>query len=101
MDATGTGGEGMAEEQHRAAAAGDVFRLDGRRAIVTGAASGLGKAIALGFARYGADVACLDIDVEGARATQEEISGLGRESVAVEVDVRDWGSVQASVEEVK
>jgi gluconate 5-dehydrogenase len=91
----------MAEEQQRAAAAHDVFRLDGRRAIVTGAASGLGKAIALGFARYGADVACLDIDVEGARATQEEISGLGRESVAVEVDVRDWGSVQASVERVK
>lgn len=91
----------MAERQGRAAAAGDVFRLDGRRAIVTGAASGLGRAIALGFARYGADVACLDIDAEGARATREEIIGLGRESVAVEVDVRDWGSVEASVEGVR
>jgi len=43
-----------------------VFRLDGQHAVVTGAASGLGKAIALGFAHFGADVACLDIDLEGA-----------------------------------
>ncbi|MDQ3377610.1 MAG: SDR family NAD(P)-dependent oxidoreductase, partial [Actinomycetota bacterium] len=54
-----------------------IFRLDGQRAIVTGAASGLGKAIALGFAHFGADVACLDIDLEGARKTADEVSALG------------------------
>ena len=70
-----------------------IFRLDGRKAVVTGAASGLGRAMALGFAHFGADVACLDIDVEGARGTAKGISELGRQSVAVGVDVRDWEGV--------
>ena len=54
----------------------DIFRLDGQYAAVTGAASRLGKAIALGFAHFGADVACLDIDLEGGRAMQliDEVS---------------------------
>ncbi len=79
----------------------EIFRLDGQRAIVTGAGSGLGKAMALGFAHFGADVACLDIDVEGARATEAEISELGRESLTVRVDVRDWESVLSSAKEVE
>lgn len=78
----------------------DVFRLDGQRAVVTGAASGLGKAIALGFAHFGADVACLDIDLEGAERTAAEISTLGREVYAVRVDVRDWEEVRRAAEEV-
>jgi len=78
----------------------EIFRLDGRNTVVTGAASGLGKAIALGFAHFGADVACLDIDLEGARKTAEAIAGLGRRSSAIPVDVRDWGSVRSSAEEV-
>jgi NAD(P)-dependent dehydrogenase (short-subunit alcohol dehydrogenase family) len=79
----------------------EIFRLDGQRAVVTGAASGLGKTMALGFAHFGADVACLDINLEGARATEEEISKLGRKSLTVQVDVRDWESVLSSVEEVE
>ena len=43
----------------------EIFRLDGQRAVVTGAVSGLGSAIALGFACFGAEVACLDIDQDG------------------------------------
>ena len=78
-----------------------IFRLDGQYAAVTGAASGLGKAIALGFAHFGADVACLDIDLEGAGETASLISDLGRKSSAVRVDVRDWDSVRSSVEEVR
>src|SRR3712207_5094221 len=74
----------------------EIFRLDGRNTIVTGAASGLGKAIALGFAHFGADVACLDIDLEGARKTAGVISGLGRNSSAVRVDVRDWESTRSA-----
>jgi NAD(P)-dependent dehydrogenase (short-subunit alcohol dehydrogenase family) len=77
-----------------------VFSLDGQRAIVTGAASGLGRAIALGFAHFGADVACLDIDLEGAEKTANEVSALGREGYAVRVDVRDWEDVRAAAEEV-
>ena len=76
-----------------------IFRLDGQRTIVTGAASGLGKAIALGFASFGADVACLDIDLEGAEKTAGEVSALGREGFAVGVDVRDWESVRSAAEE--
>jgi gluconate 5-dehydrogenase len=76
-----------------------IFRLDDQRAVVTGAASGLGKAIALGFASFGAKVACLDIDLEGARETARAILEMGRESTAIGVDVRDWESVRASAEE--
>jgi NAD(P)-dependent dehydrogenase (short-subunit alcohol dehydrogenase family) len=79
----------------------EIFRLDGRYAVVTGAASGLGKAIALGFAHFGADVACLDINLEGARQTAGMISELGRESSAIWVDVREWESVRSSAEEVR
>src|SRR5918992_5618171 len=79
----------------------DIFRLDGQYAAVTGAASGLGKAIALGFAHFGANVACLDIDLEGARETASAITQMGRESTVIGVDVRDWDSVRASAEEVR
>ena len=78
-----------------------LFRLDGQHAVVTGAASGLGKAIALGYAHFGADVACLDINLEGARETAGAIAALGRESIAVPVDVREWESVRSSAEEVR
>ncbi len=79
----------------------EIFRLDDQYAIVTGAASGLGKAIALGFAYFGANVACLDIDLEGARETAGMISDLGRKSSATRVDVRDWESVRSATEEVR
>jgi NAD(P)-dependent dehydrogenase (short-subunit alcohol dehydrogenase family) len=79
----------------------EIFRLDGQRAIVTGAASGLGKAIALGYAHFGADVACLDIDLDGARQTAGAIADLGKKSSAVRVDVRDWESVRSSAEEAR
>ena len=78
----------------------EIFSLEGRHAIVTGAASGLGKAIALGFARFGASVACLDINLEGARQTADAIADLGLKSCAIPVDVRDWESVRSSAEEV-
>jgi NAD(P)-dependent dehydrogenase (short-subunit alcohol dehydrogenase family) len=76
-----------------------IFRLDDQYAVVTGAASGLGRAIALGFAHFGANVACLDIDLDGARETAARISALGRESSAVRVDVRDWESVRSAADE--
>lgn len=77
-----------------------IFRLDGQRAVVTGAASGLGKAIALGYASFGAEVACLDIDLEGARETAKKITEMDKKSTAIGVDVRDWESVRACAEEV-
>jgi NAD(P)-dependent dehydrogenase (short-subunit alcohol dehydrogenase family) len=76
-----------------------IFRLDGQRTVVTGAASGLGEAIALGYASFGAEVACLDINVEGARETARKVAEMGRESAAIGVDVRDWKSVRSAAEE--
>ena len=93
----------MTEDARAAGLPGDIaeiFRLDGQKTIVTGAASGLGKAIALGFAHFGADVACLDVDLEGAQKTADDVSALGREGYAVRVDVRNWEDVRAAAEEV-
>jgi 2-hydroxycyclohexanecarboxyl-CoA dehydrogenase len=74
--------------------------LAGRNAVVTGGASGIGRAIALRLARDGADVAVLDLNRTGAEAVAREIAGLGRRSLAVETDVGSAASVAAAVERV-
>ena len=50
----------------------DPFRLDGKRAVVTGSASGIGQAIAVALARHGADVAGLDVDAAGLASTHPD-----------------------------
>lgn len=75
----------------------EAFRLDGRRAVVTGAARGLGAAIALGYGRYGARLALCDRDGDGLAAVATELTEAG---VAVDVatlDVRDRDAVDAWV----
>ncbi|PYM54155.1 MAG: 3-oxoacyl-ACP reductase [Candidatus Rokuibacteriota bacterium] len=64
-------------------------RLRGRVALVTGGAKGLGRAIALLFAREGANVAVVDLDIAEARKVADEIRGIGREAVAARADVGD------------
>lgn len=71
----------------------EVFSLDGQVAVVTGSASGLGKAMATGLAEAGAYVVCADIQAGPNRAVSEEIgSDL---SAPFEVDVADEASVQS------
>lgn len=70
------------------------MRLREKIAIVTGAAQGIGRAIALGFAREGAKVVIGDIDVVKVEAVVKEISTLGTEALAVRVDVSDEASVE-------
>ncbi|MBW2313045.1 MAG: SDR family oxidoreductase [Deltaproteobacteria bacterium] len=65
--------------------------LDGKRALVTGAASGIGRAVARRFAEEGAAVACLDLDGEGAAAVAKEVAGC-----AFQVDVGDAQAVHAA-----
>ncbi|WP_323673686.1 SDR family NAD(P)-dependent oxidoreductase [Candidatus Poriferisodalis multihospitum] len=69
--------------------------MTGRVAVVTGAASGIGKALALGFAGEGANVVLADIEEEPLRAAEAEIAGHGVEALGVITDVTDADSVGA------
>src|SRR3954465_5274523 len=76
-----------------------LFDLAGKTALVTGAASGLGRAIAIGLAAHGADVVTADINGTGAEATSTVIRDLGRRPLAIAVDVTDWSQVTRMVEQ--
>jgi NAD(P)-dependent dehydrogenase (short-subunit alcohol dehydrogenase family) len=72
----------------------DVLRLDGRGALVTGAADGIGRSIAVLLASRGAFVTAVDIDAEGLAATA---ALLGFSGVGVEVDVTDTAALRSAV----
>ena len=65
----------------------DIFSLAGRNVLVTGGGRGLGKAMALGLARYGANVALMDINLDTAQQSAREIETLGVQSLALRGDV--------------
>lgn len=67
----------------------DAFRLDGRVAVVTGAASGIGRAIATTYAAAGARVVCADLDAAAADLVARQIVDAGGTAVAHGVDVSD------------
>jgi len=60
-----------------------VTGLNGNTAIVTGAGRGIGRDIALGLAGQGADVAVLDVDIEGAKETAGLIEETGQGAIAL------------------
>lgn len=75
--------------------------LQGRVALVTGAAAGIGRACAIALARQGADVAVLDLNGPGAQETAAMITALGRKALAVPCDVSDAAAVHAAVEQTR
>lgn len=76
------------------------MELSGKVALVTGAAQGIGKAIALLLARNGADVVVSDINLDKAQETANEIQGIGRRSVAIKVNVADLKDVERMVKAI-
>jgi NAD(P)-dependent dehydrogenase (short-subunit alcohol dehydrogenase family) len=76
----------------------DVLKLTDKVAIVTGAAAGIGKAIALAFAREGAHVVLADVNGAGVQQVQQELQPPSPGSCALEVDVTERSQVEAMVE---
>jgi len=75
-------------------------KLKDRAAVVTGGASGIGRAIAHALAREGARVAVLDLDEGGARETVAEIERAGGSAAVHRVDVTDVGAVDGAIDAV-
>ena len=71
--------------------------LAGKVALVTGGASGIGRAVCLGAAAQGADVMILDLNAAGAEAVATEVRGLGQRAAALTADVTDSQAVTAAV----
>jgi 3-hydroxybutyrate dehydrogenase len=75
-------------------------RLADKVAVITGAASGIGKEIALVFAREGAKIAIADLDQKAAEATAREIDASGKRAIGVNMDVADEDQVEAAIARV-
>jgi NAD(P)-dependent dehydrogenase (short-subunit alcohol dehydrogenase family) len=71
------------------------LRLEGKNALITGAASGIGRATAIRFAQEGANVCVADRQAAAAEETAAEVRRLGRKGAAMQVDVIDPAQVQA------
>jgi len=78
----------------------EALKLAGKVALVTGAAQGIGKAVALLLARNGADIIVSDINLEKAEETAKEIQTLGRKAIAMKVDVANLDQVERMVETI-
>lgn len=76
----------------------ELFRLDGRVALVTGASAGLGVAIAQAFADLGADVVLLARRVDGLERTAEAIAQTGRRALVAQTDVADPDQCRRAVD---
>ncbi|MHB1316125.1 MAG: SDR family NAD(P)-dependent oxidoreductase [Christensenellales bacterium] len=79
----------------------NLFDLTGKNALVTGGASGLGEGISHGFAEFGANIAIVDMNLEGAQKVANDLhSQYGVKAVAVQCNITDPADVKAAVAKV-
>lgn len=77
------------------------MRLEGKVAIVTGAASGMGKAIAEGYAKEGAKVVVSDLNLDGAQTVADGIQANGGTAIAIQTNVASTEDMQRLFDETK
>lgn len=78
----------------------DIFRIDGKVAVLPGGAGGIGAALARGLAEFGADVVVAGRSLDHARAAAEDLATTGRKTAGLTVEVTDPDSVNRLVEQV-
>ena len=78
----------------------DLFNLTGKVAVVVGGAGGIGNAIALGLAEYGADIVVASRKLDSLERVADEIRALGRKALAITVDVTQKQSVDNMVKHI-
>ncbi len=75
-------------------------KLKGKVALITGSARGIGKEIAMEFAREGSDIVICDVNLEQANETARLIEDMGRRSLSFKVDVTDFNQVQDLINKI-
>jgi len=76
------------------------MRLEGKVALITGGARGIGQAIAMTFAKEGADIVVADVNLEIAQKTASDIEGLGRKAMALAMDVTNYDIVEEGINKI-
>ena len=76
------------------------MRLKDKVALITGGARGIGQAIAMTFAKEGADIVVADVNLETAQKTASEIESLGRKALALEMDVTSYEKVEEGINKI-
>lgn len=76
------------------------MKLEGKVALITGAGRGIGKAIAMSFAKEGADIAIWDVNTADAENTAKEIELLGRKAIGLQVDVTNFKLVEEGLNKI-
>lgn len=90
----------MTDLVSRAARILNLFRLDGRVALVVGGSGGLGEAMALAFAGAGANVAILGRRLDKCQQVATEVESLGRQALSISADATHFAALQGAVQQV-